>query len=141
MHMGRSLFDICDHDSIAPSRVTVMKWAEMRSEFAAQLSRARKALAMQAEEDALQVIENTTQANANANRVKMLGFQWLAKVRDPSTYADKPAGVQVNVSLDALVAGSYALENKAKNAKPIQAKLLDVAPKLTDNDSSEPVKP
>lgn len=99
-------------------------------------------LALDAEEKVSQLIEKTTQSTANADRVKMLGLQWLAKARDPSVYADKPMGVQVNVSLDALVAGSYALEEKARKAKPVDAKVttkpLDTVAELTDNDRPQP---
>lgn len=122
MHMGRTLFDICDQDSIAPHRATVLRWAETQSAFASDLARARKALAIDAERRIVKAIESTAQNTANADRVKIQAWQWLAARRDPSVYADKAPGVDVTINLDTLVAGSYAVERK-REAKQVEAKV------------------
>lgn len=126
MHMGRTLVDICDHDTIAPHYVTVYRWIEMQSAFANRIARARKAMAARIEADVVDLMKSTTQSTANADRVKLQGLQWLAARRDPATYADKALGVDVTINLDALVAGSYAIEKD--KARPRKGKVIEVQP-------------
>ncbi len=117
MTLGRHLLDICDHDPIAPDRVTVYRWMGELPEFATRIAQARVAQADHSEKMIESTVETTTPANANGHRVKLLGYQWLASRRNPALYGEKTqANVNVSIGLEGFVS---AIQERV--AKPVEA--------------------
>jgi hypothetical protein len=85
---GNDLGTICQRPGM-PSRYQVDYWRVHHPEFAAQLARARECLAHVEFDKIKELIENCTEANANATRVKIQAYQWRVMKLSPRSYGDK----------------------------------------------------
>lgn len=122
MMEGRDLLDICDHDKEAPARSTVYEWMDRDEEFRTRISRAREVLADHAVQRVSHVIERTTSSTANADRIKLLGLQWLAAKRNPKAYSDRYQHMEHSGQIDLAAIISSVVEPKpGDGAKQVQA--------------------
>lgn len=85
---GNDLGTICQRPGM-PSRYQVGYWRVHHPEFAAQFARARECLAHVEFDKINELIENCTEANANATRVKIQAYQWRVMKLSPRSYGDK----------------------------------------------------
>lgn len=85
---GKSLREICKIDGI-PSRFTVLKWLRDLPEFSIQYAHAREVQADAMDDEILDTARDTTNENAQANRVKIDAFKWRAARLAPKKYGDK----------------------------------------------------
>lgn len=123
---GRDLLDICDHDKCVPWRSTVYEWIGSIEEFRTRIAHAREALADHQAQKVGHLIETTTQANAQAARVKLMGLQWRAAKLNPKAYSDKSdAALNVTLNLAHLVESSLG-----ELARPVEAKVIEQASPL-----------
>ena len=84
---GMSVKDICKLDN-APTRWTIHQWIKKYPEFKAMYEEAKEIRAEADRDDVKDLILETNEENAKANRVKIDGTKWLAKIGKPSEYAD-----------------------------------------------------
>jgi hypothetical protein len=84
---GHDVVDTCNILGIP--RRTFYDWQENRPTFRALCGRAREALADFDARRIREEIETTTDANANAKRVKISGLQWFAERRNPRLYGHR----------------------------------------------------
>lgn len=91
---GESLRRICEDDGY-PSRQTVLRWLWGESEeanafgFVAKYARAREAQADVMDDKILETAESSTNDTAQADRVKIMAYQWRAAKLKPKVYGDK----------------------------------------------------
>lgn len=85
---GASMRRLCEEDNM-PDRTTVLRWLNERTEFAAKYARAREAQADYMDDQILDVANNSTNETANADRVKILAYQWRAAKLAPKRYGDR----------------------------------------------------
>jgi hypothetical protein len=98
---GRSLFRICE-DKGMPHRVTVIRWLADHADFATRYARARETQADYMDDLILETANNSTPETANADRVKILAYQWRAAKLQPKKYGDKQ---QVEASVNVTQGG------------------------------------
>jgi hypothetical protein len=85
---GFSLRTICEREDM-PHRSTVLRWLDKYAGFAAIYARAREAQADAMDERILAVADASTSESANADRVKIMAYQWRAARLKPKVYGDK----------------------------------------------------
>lgn len=85
---GESLRAICEDEAL-PSRRTVERWLIERPDFVARYVRAREAQADVMDEKILAVADACTNETAQADRVKIMAYQWRASKLAPKKYGDR----------------------------------------------------
>lgn len=85
---GESLRTICN-DRDMPNWRTVLRWLEQDEAFASKHARAREAQADVMDERILKIADSCTNETANADRVRLLAYQWRAARLAPKRYGDK----------------------------------------------------
>ena len=85
---GESLRSICNDRDI-PNWRTVLRWLERDAEFASKYARARELQADVMDERILTVADACTNETAQADRVKIMAYQWRASKLAPKRYGDK----------------------------------------------------
>jgi hypothetical protein len=85
---GKSLRKIC-LDETMPCRATVLDWLEAHEDFQAKHARARARQAECMLEMQLEEVAECTSENANAVRVKVSTYQWIAAKLAPKKYGDR----------------------------------------------------
>lgn len=85
---GASMRGLCAEQNM-PDRNTVLRWLNERPDFAAKYARAREAQADYMDDQILDVANNSTNETANADRVKILAYQWRAAKLAPKRYGDR----------------------------------------------------
>jgi hypothetical protein len=117
---GEELAKIC-RDPAMPARRTVYDWQRANEEFRAQCARAREGLADWYDDRITEVINNVTEANVNASRVKLSGLQWKAAKAAPKRFGEKveiDANVQVTDAPSENLTTLLSLLEKARVSKP-----------------------
>lgn len=114
---GEDLVTICKSPGM-PHRMTVLRWQDAHPDFAAEYARAREALADFDANRIMQIAMESSPETANADRVKIAAFQWLAAKRAPKRWGDKvevEAKVEVsNAPTENLMAFLAAAEKAKK---------------------------
>ena len=85
---GESLRSICRDDDM-PSCMSVFRWLDNRPDFVSKYARARVLQSETIADKAVDMIENVTPENAQAERVKLAAIQWIAAKLNPKKYGDK----------------------------------------------------
>ena len=99
-----------------PCADTIVNWTHTNEQFSDDVARARL---RQADADAEKINELTERVSAgkiepNAARVALLGYQWLARVRNPGRYGDRQqVDVSGKLTLEQIVAA--AMKPKGEN--------------------------
>lgn len=88
MAEGHMLREICDMDDM-PSVSAVMKWQVQNAVFSYNLTRAREALGDHFAWEVKRVADEADPETAQADRVKMDAYKWLAAKMFPKQYGDK----------------------------------------------------
>lgn len=84
---GDSLRAICA-DSGMPDWRTVLRWLDAMPDFASKYARAREAQADVMDELILATARSCTPETANADRVRIMAFQWRAARLAPKRYGE-----------------------------------------------------
>ena len=85
---GESMAKICASAGM-PDRGTVRRWQETRPDFAAECARARVAQGEHYADMIADTAHQCTTDTAQADKVKISAYQWLASKLDTSKYGDK----------------------------------------------------
>lgn len=85
-------------DPNMPSRVTLWRWQAEKPDFEAGIARAREALAEHDAHMIGEIARTTTKATAEADRVRLAAYQWLASKRAPKRWGDK-IGIDAKVEV------------------------------------------
>lgn len=85
---GRDLLAICSDEEF-PNRVTVYRWMDAKPDFATRIARAREALGDHAAYLVQDVADKCSPETANADRVKLMAYQWRAARFAPRRYSER----------------------------------------------------
>ncbi|MCA0318214.1 MAG: hypothetical protein LCH88_09110 [Proteobacteria bacterium] len=85
---GESLRKICE-DETMPNRQTVLNWLAKDDAFSARYARAREIQGDAMDERILEVADACTPETAQADRVKIMAYQWRASKLAPKKYGEK----------------------------------------------------
>ena len=86
--LGETLTNIC-RDPDMPDQKSVWNWLNDDHNFSRNYARAREDQADRMDEMILETADNSTAATANADRVKIMAYQWRAERLKPRMYGAK----------------------------------------------------
>ena len=138
MASGRTIADITAQPGY-PCRRVIWEWCDSDPNFAARYARAREELADYKIDAMDHIIANVTPESANADRVKLMGLQWLAARLNPRKYGDKvqtEVSGTVNVAAITIDAASLQPEQRAALRATLAAARAGAAP-MIDHDPDD----
>src|SRR5271170_5774058 len=112
---GETLTNICKEPGM-PSRITVWRWIRNNEEFETNYARAREAGAYWLDDKMMDEAESIVDGeSATVALAKAKLYQWMAQVRNPRAYGNKPfATVEATVTKAKPVTDEQAMEEIAQ---------------------------